>query len=173
MTTVGDLVFEMDSTHKKPYETLIIGKFHGGSFDSHVLHHEVSSKSSEHQSQLHCSAVHTLSESIIPENTHNLEPLDNTEPPHGCVTVAEPSPSTTAVKRQDSSSSDPDLDVPQAKRFQLIKFDTASNTEYETQGCNMPGNGVGELFSRIPFPYHNVVICVPSNIHSQKPYLGG
>ena len=173
VTTDGDLVFEMDSTHKKPYETLLIGR------KSHVplLHHKASSRSSE-QGQLHCSAEHTSSESIVPKSTHNLELLDITEPPHSCVTGL---PScTTAVRRQDGvhtcSSSDSELDAPQAKRCRVIRLDTVSDTSdtnCDMQDCSKPGDQLGELSSGIPIPYHNIVVSVPSSIHSQKPYLGG
>ena len=82
VTTEGELVFPMDSTHKKPYEILMIGEYHG----------------------------------------------------NGLL-----------------SSSKNDGTPPDTKKRRLSLCSETS----------------------VSLPYHNAFMCVPTTVHSQKPYLGG
>lgn len=139
MTTHGDPVFDMDSTHKKPYETLILGRFHKKSLDSH-------------------------------------EPDDETTSTQQSQTVVGfPFHAEVVETRQDGSSSGLDLDTPSAKRCcQDRSLERTCQTNYEMHkehDCSKGGNG--EVCEATSIPYHRVVVCIPSNIHSQKPYLGG
>lgn len=126
----------MDSKHKKPYETLILGRFHEKSLDSH------NETTSTHQS-------HTVTE--LPSHAEVVE-----------------------TRQQDSSSSALDLITPSAKRYCRESSEKTHQTNYEMHkehDCSK--GGVGEVYKATSIPYHRVIVCIPSNIHSQKPYLGG
>ena len=130
----------MDSKHKKPYETLILGRFHEKSLDSHVLHNETTST---HQS-------HTVTE--LPFHAKVVE-----------------------TRQQDSSSSVLGLVTPSAKRYcrerSLEKTYQTNYEKHEEHDCSK--GGIGEVYKATSIPYHRVIVCIPSSIHSQKPYLGG
>ena len=133
-------MFDVDSKHKKPYETLILGRFHEKSLDSHVLHNETTST---HQS-------HTVTE--LPSHAEVVE-----------------------TRQQDSSSLALDLITPSAKRYcqerSLEKTHQTNCEMHKEHDCSI--SGIGEVYEATSIPYHRVIVCIPSNNHSQKPYLGG
>ena len=126
-TTTGELVADMDSIHKKPYEIVVIGE-------------SVSTVSTDSRS----SPEYTL----LPDGKH---------PTVNCT-----------VNSKD------ELCIPCAKR---LKKD--GSPLQDCQCFRMDGDHVElqctpieRVQSLHDIPYHNAIFCVPSTVHSQKPYLG-
>ena len=124
MTTDGDLVFDIESIHKKPYEILIIGRF---------------------------------------ESSHRYQNRTNNPP------------------SSDGGSDDGEAI---AKRRRLELKETNDTADYETvaskettsailDGLEERRTGCHATTSSHAIPCNYTFMCVPSTVHSQKPYIGG
>ena len=116
VTTKGDFVFNIDSVHKKPYETLIIGR------------------------------------------TCKFDSLETQCPPLSHLTNKDHEPATKTPRINES------LDI---KDDQLIIKSSLNSTDEITDIKST------QCDSNLSIPSFYTLLCAPSIIHSQKPYLGG
>lgn len=169
MTTDGDFVHDLDSVHKKPYETIVIGR--SPSYEEGEL-------GCARDSGPSCSTPTTEYGTGAP--CHGAGATGKRQQPHFSLHhVVEPSPSQ--LMREEGSSSDeptgpsgPGYDgCPPAKQPRLASSTTARS--YDDCGCQCQSvpvsQGSGSCSRRLPQRY--MFMCVPSTVHSQKPYLGG
>lgn len=170
ITTTGALVFNMDSNHKKPYETLILGRFKGGSDEG-------------------ATPTVTKGYTACMEGSGGscLDSLD------GCETTAEghrweDSASHTqalynrpATKFSTShthmNSGDEQLLMTSQDTFAEDRVNMLVAGEPPVKRCRLSSpvktEDSSDIRTAAAIPQYGVFLCVPSKIHSKKPYLGG
>lgn len=168
VTTSGDLVFDLDSPHKKPYEILLIGQ---------VQHHSING----HTGEVYC------------EEAKKKRKIDNDESAFHDFNFSLPSTKYAKSKVLDSP---PDSDYYKEPEILPAGSDSHSSIEPEilktgSDSCYYKEpeishyskeseilvtgpdsyKGRGGICPSIPQQY--LFMSIQSAIHSQKPYIGG
>ncbi len=152
----------MESSHKKPYETLILGRYRGGVGRGPPM----ANKDCTAETEGSIGGRHPSTERTIRSASEEHRSVDPPDPLHSrhCNDTLTTSTSTHAEERSEhtpSVSQAEDQVKPSLKRPRL------SASEHK---CLMFADDQGHTPN---VPQHGVLLCVPSKTHSRKPYLGG
>ena len=201
VTTEGLLVFDMDSTHKKPYETLILGRLHGKGYSStrnypsageELTGTKVRPNEQQNIDSLNEDGVlDPLSDSRIGYRAQDHSSL-HMEKQECSISVYTQQNEESSVDNYEplSSNSGGSSSLPEATSPVVCDKNISAPTDkwlskkprlsYQEPRVEpllvIPPSHTPteEHASTLPaVPYQYVFICVPSKTHSQKPYIGG
>ena len=158
VTADGELVHDLDSVHKKPYETLIIGRKSCG--NSCLSSDKQGSLCNREENGLQSSASCDSSSCYV-ERTSEIGHSQSCSFAVS-ATSEENSTNSVCIDRLKCSSSEHGS-APSCKKRKVAEEGVSDGG---CQGCSSC-----TCFEDIPHRF--VFMCVPSAVHSQKPYLGG
>jgi len=143
---MGELVVDLDSTHKRPYETIIIGR----------------KKNNEVQAQSAATRIsHSVSDTFGPPVV--IEDNVNTKG----------SPQKTTCECSSSTVHENNfVGIPVSRVHEECK-DTGNPEKISNFSSEKHGISVDDLKHRKPIPDHLVICSVPCQLHSRKPPLNG
>ena len=160
VTSDGDMVFELDSPHKKPYEILMIGRKQSPPTSNQTI-------SAPPTSNQTSSAPPTSNQTIdaLPTSNQTTSAPPTSNQTIDALPTSNQTTSASPISNQTSSA-------PPTSNQTIDALPTSNQTSYNIEtALDISSASWSSSYPAIPERY--VFMCVPSKVHSQKPFIGG